>query len=84
MPHKLRVLIQRSNDATADLRRLERVYDLLRKYPGADRCTLAIVGNGKEVHLDFPDTRTRVCPDLEQAIQQLLGYGSVQVIPEPL
>lgn len=84
VPHKLRVLIQRSNDATADLRRLERVYDLLRKYPGEDRCTFAVVGNGKEVHLDFPDTRTRVCPDLEQAIQQLLGYGSVQVIPEPL
>ncbi len=81
----LHVTIPRSDPALgsnmeAVIRRLGRVYDLLRRYPGEDRFSL-YVENGSEgrIQISFPNDTTGHCVELEQKLRVLVGAGMVRV-----
>jgi DNA polymerase-3 subunit alpha len=64
----------------AVIRRLGRVYDLLRRYPGEDRFSL-YVENGSQgrIQISFPNDTTGHCVELEQELRALVGAGMVRV-----
>jgi DNA polymerase-3 subunit alpha len=76
----LQILVNRTGNEAHDMQCLQRVHDLLLQYPGDGLHVVAIVGNGKKVNLRFPGATTRNCPELKDAIEQVLGTGSVQII----
>ena len=76
---QMQILMNRTGNEARDIQCLQHIHELLEQFPGEDPYTLAIVGEGKKVRLDFPNAKTRVCPELQQAIQKILGAGSVQI-----
>ena len=76
---QMHILVNRSDDETEDIRRLQGIQEIIRKYPGDDPYTLAIIGQGKRIRLAFPHATARVCPELQQALQKVLGMGSVSI-----
>ncbi len=76
---QMQILMDRTGDEVRDVQCLQHIQQLLKQFPGEDPYTLAIIGEGKQVRLCFPDAKTRVCPELQQAIEEVLGAGSVQI-----
>jgi DNA polymerase-3 subunit alpha len=76
---RMQILMNRTGDAARDIQCLQDIQHLLKQFPGEDPYTIAIIGEGKQIGLCFPDAKTRVCPELQQAIQEVLGAGSVQI-----
>jgi DNA polymerase III subunit alpha len=77
----LRIVLKRTRDDEGDIRRLGHAHDVLRSYPGSDTYSFLVVNDTTRVQLDFPNASTRYCPELNQALQRLLGAGNVQVSP---
>ena len=78
----LHISVPRSQDLQYLIQRLGRVYDLLQSYPGEDRFSLYVENGGQgRVQIDFPNDKTRHCPELEQQLRALVGMGTVAVVP---
>ncbi len=75
----LEITLKRTHDDEGDVRRLGHVHDVLCSYPGSDTFSVLVVSDTARVRLDFPGTGTRYCPELNQALQKLLGAGTLQV-----
>jgi len=63
-PKKLTVNIKQSDDDGKDVAYLQRVLEILRKYPGKDSVQLAIHKNEKVTRMDMPELRIDYCNDL--------------------
>jgi DNA polymerase-3 subunit alpha len=78
----LYISVPRSQDLQHLIKRLGRVYDLLQSYPGEDHFSLYIENGGQgRVQIDFPNDKTRHCPELEQQLRELVGMGTIAVVP---
>ena len=78
-PKKIRLVLRETADPMADEGRLREALQMLLEYPGSDRVLLELHGGGPGVRtLEAPMTAS-ACPDLHQALQQLLGPESVHV-----
>jgi DNA polymerase-3 subunit alpha len=75
----LHITLNRSGDQERDIHRLGQVHDLLQQYQGEDRFSLYLADERKRVQLDFPNDTTGYCLELEKALVQMLGAGSVRV-----
>ncbi len=71
------VTIRRSGDFRQDIDRLEAVHQTLLAYPGPHTFAIHLRQAGKDVVLDFPNDRTRDCPELRARLAALLGPGCV-------
>lgn len=78
-PLHLFITIPRTGDQEQDIRRVGKVYELLRSFQGQDRFSLCVAGANGRVKLDFPNDTTGYSPELEQRLVELLGDGTVQV-----
>jgi len=76
---RMHILIDRSDDVDQDLQRIGHIQKIIEQYVGDDPYVVTVVGNGKRVHLKFPCATTRICSELQQSLQQVLGKGSIRV-----
>ena len=78
-PRKIRLVLRETADPLADEGRLREALKTLLEYPGSDRVLLELHGGSPGVRtLEAPITAS-ACPDLHQALEQLLGPESVHV-----
>ena len=78
----LHVTIKRTGNPEADSKLLEKVYNTLTSYQGKDKFTIYLeYGDGMPCPyvLEFPEARTRYCPELEEELLALLGPGAIRV-----
>jgi len=78
-PFHLHITLNRSGNQERDIQRLGQVYNLLQQYKGEDRFSLYLADERQRVQLDFPNDTTGYCLELEQALVQMLGAGTVRV-----
>ncbi|MBE0431299.1 MAG: DNA polymerase III subunit alpha [Dehalococcoidia bacterium] len=78
-PHHVMIDINQSGDATSDIERLRSIMDALRSYPGQDRVSLAVVGDGDTTNLEMPLLRVNYCPELADELSELVGEGGFRV-----
>jgi hypothetical protein len=78
-PHYLHITVAKSGDQGWDIQRLGQVHNLLQQYKGEDRFSLYLADERRRVRLDFPNDTTGYCLELEMALIQMLGVGSVRV-----
>ena len=72
----------RNGDGEKDERRLRRLLNTLRSYPGSDPFMVVVVdANGVRYEMRFPD-RTRCCEPLLAALREIVGAGNVSVHEE--
>jgi DNA polymerase-3 subunit alpha len=81
----LRVRVAHLGTDVLDRVRAQDVLQILRTYPGEDRCEL-LVPNGRWLARLAPtgaDAGVRFCPELQQRLEALLGPGTVEAQPLP-
>jgi len=78
--HMVTVII-RANDDESDrgILRMQRVYGLLRSYPGRDKFGFMIFEHGRRFQLEFPNDTVEYCPEMLHQLQKLVGENNVQV-----
>jgi DNA polymerase-3 subunit alpha len=82
--HLLRITLRRGADARSDALAKVDVHDVaiaLARFPGEDRYELLVRALRWQARLAPPATApgVRYCPELHQALEQILGAGSVDV-----
>jgi hypothetical protein len=55
------------------------VYELLTSYQGKDTFSLFIPNGRGRLQLDFPNSATRHCVELQQKLGELLGATAIRV-----
>ena len=77
---RLRLVVQRTEDDLADLRRLEQLQLLLQEDGQSPYEVIVALPSG-EWRVSAPDCRTRLTAELEQRLRALLGDEQVTVEP---
>jgi DNA-directed DNA polymerase III PolC len=76
----LTVLFERSGNDERDRRRLLSLYNILRSYPGRDEFVIVLRAHDNQLYeLEFPDTTTRYCAELETEIEKAVGHVQIAV-----
>jgi DNA polymerase-3 subunit alpha len=75
------LVIRASDDLQRDMRRLKNIQGLLLAHPGTDHFQVEVIDGDKVTVMDFPNSSTRVSPELLQALEEKLGTGNVRVHP---
>ncbi len=73
------IRFERCGDQDKDVRRFNRLLNLLNSYPGADRFIVELLENGSVQALDFPDLTTGICDALLAELQRRVGADNVVV-----
>ncbi|MCS6907564.1 MAG: DNA polymerase III subunit alpha [Anaerolineales bacterium] len=71
--HMVTVVFHQGEDRSRDLIRFRRIYGTLVSYPGEDRFCFQVYDNGRGYLIQFPNETTRVCPELLEQLQDLVG-----------
>lgn len=79
--YHLQITVSRGGDAESDRQRLRSIYELVTSYQGQDTFSLYIPNGQGRLQLDFPNTTTRHCVELQQKLAEMLGATSVRVEP---
>lgn len=83
--HTVRVTLIRTERQVENIRRLREIHDLLVEHGGRDRFIIQLTGGDRdEVELGFPDKTTDYCPELRQALEDIVGAEAVCVEEEML
>jgi DNA polymerase-3 subunit alpha len=77
--YHLQITVQRSGDSERDRQQLRSVYEVVASYEGQDTFSLFIPNGQKRLQLDFPNTTTRHCVELQQRLTEMLGATAVRV-----
>ncbi len=71
--------VNQSGDADRDIACLRRVVDILKSYPGQDKVSLSVVGDGEVTNLDMPGVTVDYCPELAGELSDIVGEGNFRV-----
>jgi DNA polymerase-3 subunit alpha len=82
-PQRCHVMIDvnQSGDGGKDVERLHRIVDILKSYPGQDRVSLTVVGDGETTNLEMPDITVDYCPELAGELSEIVGEGNLRLEP---
>jgi DNA polymerase-3 subunit alpha len=79
-PHRhVLIEVNQSGDAKKDIECLHRIVDVLRSYPGQDRVSLIVVGDGEVTNLDMPNITVDYCPELAGELSEIVGEGNLRL-----
>ncbi len=78
-PKVLVVHVRLTDDIDRDMKRLDATMEILTKEPGHDTVNLVFHQQQEEIHLTFPQHKTRYSSQLHAALQDLLGNDSVEI-----
>ena len=80
-PRMVTVILRSSSDKPRDVRRLRRIYNVLRSYPGPDKFSFLVFEGGRRFLMDFPNDTTGISSELIRKLIELVGEGNVSVEP---
>ena len=72
--------IRQSDDAEKDIERLQKVMNILKKYPGRDKVSLAVVSDDEVTNLEIPETTIKYCPELARELSKIVGESNLRVV----
>jgi hypothetical protein len=75
------IKVNQSGDGEKDVECLHRIVDILKNYPGQDRVSLAVVGDGETTNLEMPNTKVNYCPELAGELSEIVGEGNFRLGP---
>jgi hypothetical protein len=78
-PQQITVLLRSTGDKERDKRRIKTIYGTLISYHGRDRFSFQVFESGKGHLIDFPSDTTRICAELLDRLQKLMGEPSWRV-----
>jgi DNA polymerase-3 subunit alpha len=80
-PQRRHVMIDvnQSGDAEKDVTCLHRIMDILKSYPGQDRVSLIVLGDGEMTNLEMPDITVNYCPELAGELSEIVGEGNFRL-----
>jgi DNA polymerase-3 subunit alpha len=78
-PRMVTVVLRSTGDLERDVRRIHRVYGVLRSCPGHDHFAFLIFEGSGHSQLEFPNDTTGISPHLLQKLVQLVGEENVRV-----
>ncbi len=70
--------VNQSGDAEKDVECLHRIVDILKSYPGQDRVSLAVVGDGEITNLEMPNMTINYCPELAGELSEIVRRRQYQ------
>jgi len=73
--------VSQSGDAEKDVECLHRIVDTLKCYPGQDRVSLIMLGDGEITNLEMPDITVNYCPELAGELSEIVGEGNLRLEP---
>jgi DNA polymerase-3 subunit alpha len=79
--HHLQITVHRSGDSDRDRQQLRSAYELVISYEGNDTFSFFIPNGQRRLQLDFPNSTTRNCVELQQRLTEMLGATAVRVEP---
>jgi hypothetical protein len=82
-PQRRHVMIDvnQSGDGEKDVECLHRIVDILKTYPGQDRVSLTVVGDGETTNLEMPDITVNYCTELAGELSEIVGEGNLRLEP---
>jgi DNA polymerase III subunit alpha len=79
-PRTIRVTFARSDEKDRDVEKLRQTHRLLTEREGQDHFIIRVVGGADgAVELEFPNQTTGYCPELVEALEEILGEKTVQL-----
>ena len=78
LPRKITINIAQSDETEEEVTRLNKLMDILARYPGQDTVLLTIVTTEETVNMRLPNT-INYCPELAQEINSMLGDNSLRL-----
>jgi len=78
-PQQITVLLRSTGDKERDKRRIKTLYGTLISYHGRDRFSFQVFEAGKGHLIDFPSDTTRICAEMLDRLQKLMGEQSWRV-----
>jgi DNA polymerase-3 subunit alpha len=78
LPHKITINITQTDKTEEDVTRLNKLMDILARYPGQETVLLTIVTTEETVNMKLPNTIS-YCPELAQEIDSILGDNSLRL-----
>ncbi|GAC1465648.1 MAG: hypothetical protein PVSMB7_10170 [Chloroflexota bacterium] len=78
---RLVIEVPRTDDRVSDLSTIEKVYELLQRFQGADEVEFYVRHSDRLLPLPLPNKSTRVCDQLKAALRALLPESSYRLMP---
>jgi DNA polymerase-3 subunit alpha len=78
-PKQITVLLRPTGDHERDKRRIKTLFGTLISFAGRDKFSFQIFEGGKGHLIDFPNNTTRICPELQTKLRNLMGEESWRV-----
>ena len=80
-PQRRHVMIDvnQSGEAEKDIECFHRIIDVLKTYPGQDRVSLAVLGDGETTNLEMPGMTVNYCPELAGELSEIVGEGNFRL-----
>ncbi|MFC1927250.1 DNA polymerase III subunit alpha [Chloroflexota bacterium] len=80
-PRHVLIDINQSGEAEKDIECLHRIVDILKSYPGQDRVSLTVLGDGEMTNLEMPNITVNYCPELAGELSEIVGEGNLKLEP---
>ena len=71
--------VNQSGDAEKDVECLHKIVDILQSYPGQDRVSLTVVGDGEVTNLEMPNITVHYCPELASELSEIVGESNFRL-----
>jgi DNA polymerase-3 subunit alpha len=81
-PRHILIDINQSGEAEKDVECLHRILDILKSYPGQDRVSLIVLGDGEMTNLEMPHITVNYCPELAGELSEIVGEGNLRLEPQ--
>jgi DNA polymerase-3 subunit alpha len=77
--HRLVISLSQTSDAASDTAQLNKLVDILRRFPGEDEVNLCVINGEKIINLKLSNIYTNYCPELHQRLVELMGEEGLKV-----
>jgi hypothetical protein len=78
-PQQITIVLRSTGDREHDRRRIKTLFGTLISFHGKDRFSFHIFEEGKGHLIDFPNDTTRVCPEVLEPLNKLIGEETWRV-----
>jgi len=75
----LHINLATTSNSDADLDRLNRVFDILKQYPGEYQVYLSIVSDGRIIKMELPTMTAKCCPELHKQLSNIVGEQAIRI-----
>ncbi|MFA4836518.1 MAG: DNA polymerase III subunit alpha, partial [Dehalococcoidia bacterium] len=78
--HQLTISIHQTADEAADLARLNRIFAILKEFPGEDKTCLSIANGIGTVRMELPNHTVGYCEGLHRQLAEVAGEESLSIV----